>query len=84
MKVLLTRVAWSGLHFSKLTSAVVWIRVKDRKRSEELGGGPDSDTVREAGGRHWAGGSRGRETRLETNKGHLVPPQDQRLSGKVG
>lgn len=81
MKVLLTRVAWSGLHFFK---AHFSCRVsKSIGQKEELSGGPDSDTVREVGAQHWAGGSRGRETRLETNKWHLVAPQDQRLSGKV-
>ena len=53
-------------------------RAEGRKGSEELTRGPHSGAVR------GASGSGDREKGVETNNGHLVPPQDQRLGGKVG
>lgn len=54
---------------------------KKERRAEE---GPDSGAARAAAGHHAAGGSRDGEKRLETHKGHLVPPQGQRLGGWWG
>lgn len=82
MKALLPGVAWSGLHCEKLTPAATEYRTGRGERS--WGWGDLTVVWREGLVASTGLAAAETEKRLETNKGHLVPPEDLRFGSQVG